>query len=546
IDSSRVNFRRCLEAYSDYDSFVTEKKTPGERHFQIIQQLRLVQHSDFAALLTLHEVLKCNLDLLQDVYMRTSSIKSSATPQTFAEPKLYDSSAMLFMEENTLIEDFVLLLAGWAWSEVPVWGGASGGGVRRSDSGIVVGGRLASQQAFHCKVRENLGCKTFDNIGSKQSSECSRWLKETTSMLGKGVPQSIISIVIVAHNERKHILNYTIESLLENTSHALLKEVIVVDDCSQPAIDLSLYSFEIKVLVVRNTFRQGLIRSRIIGANEASGKVLVFADSHIRFDKGWLEPLVLRLLYFERFKSSPHLLVLSPFISAFTEDGQDYPATEYLRGGFDWGLTFVWEPMTDEEKDTLNTYGNQLNLTWLSLPRPSPVIAGSVIAVNRSRFMSFGAFDDQLEIWGGENIELSLRAWMCGGRVEIIPCSRVSHLFRSSHGYSFPKGKMATIMKNLKRVAMVWMQPSRNLQIDSVRHPIPPMALFYSSQQEALKIPVGDLTLRERLRQQLNCKDFAWFVESIYPDLRVKGNEVKLRDNAMIKTQLAKLVSKLR
>ncbi|VDK34482.1 unnamed protein product [Taenia asiatica] len=405
IISSRENFGRCLKAYSDYDSFLIERKTPGERHFQITQQLRLVQHSDFTALLTLHEVLKCNLDLIQDVYMRTSDIKSSNTlRKTLAKPKLNGSPVMLFTNESVSIE----------------------------------------------------------------------------------------------------------------------------------------------VSVIRNTARQGLIRSRIIGANEASGEVLVFADSHIRFDKDWLQSLVLRLLHFEQFKSSSHLLVLSPFISAFTEDGQDYPATDYLRGGFDWDLNFVWEPMTDEEKDNLNTYGSQLNLTWLSLPRPSPAIAGSVIAMNRNRFKALGAFDDQLEIWGGENIELSLRAWMCGGRVEIVPCSRVSHLFRSSHGYSFPKGKMTTIMQNLKRVAMIWMQHSRDLQIDSVRYPVPPIALFYSSQQEALKIPAGDLTIRERLRQQLECKDFVWFVDNVYPDLRRKGNDVKLRDNAMIKAKLSKLISKLK
>ncbi|KAH9286983.1 Polypeptide N-acetylgalactosaminyltransferase 16 [Echinococcus granulosus] len=398
----------------------------------------------------------------------------------------------------------------------------------------------------HCEISDNFGCKSVGNIGNKQVSECSRWLKETTSMLGKDVPPSIISVIIVAHNERKRILNDTIESLLSNTSHALLKEIIVVDDCSQPAIDLTPNGFKIQVSLIRNTVRQGLIRSRIIGANEASGNVLVFADSHIHFAKDWLKPLVLRLLYFERFKSSSHLLVLSPFISAFTEDGEDYPATDYLRGGFDWDLTFVWEPMNDEEKDNLNTYGRQMNLTWLSLPRPSPVIAGSVIAVNRSRFIAFGAFDDQMEIWGGENIELSLRAWMCGGRVEIIPCSRVSHLFRSSHGYSFPKGKMITIVQNLKRVAMVWMQPSRDLHIDSVRYPVPPIALFYSSQQDALNIPARDLALRERLRQRLECKDFAWFVENIYPDLKRKGSAVKLRDNAMIKAQLSKLISKLK
>ena len=81
--------------------------------------------------------------------------------------------------------------------------------------------------------------------------------------------------------------------------------------------------------------------------------MLVFADSHIRFAKDWLNPLVLRLLTFERSSKEPHLLVLSPFISAFTEDGQEYPAADYLRGGFGWDLTFEWEPMSDVEKDNV-------------------------------------------------------------------------------------------------------------------------------------------------------------------------------------------------
>ena len=50
--------------------------------------------------------------------------------------------------------------------------------------------------------------------------------------------------------------------------------------------------FEGKVKLVRNARREGLIRTRIIGAQHASGDVLLWLDAHCEVGINWLPPLL--------------------------------------------------------------------------------------------------------------------------------------------------------------------------------------------------------------------------------------------------------------
>ena len=163
----------------------------------------------------------------------------------------------------------------------------------------------------------------------------------------------------------------------------------------------------------------GLIGARMAGARAASSEVLVFLDAHTEVNVQWLEPMLTRI-------KENHRVLTIPYMDPIEWDSLKYMmARENFHGSFMWNMEFYYKKTTEN----IRRIGNSTS------PIPSPVMVGCAHAINRKYFFDTGAYDEDMYIWGGENLEHSFRLWMCGGRVEIIPCSRVGHIFKVINMY---------------------------------------------------------------------------------------------------------------
>merc|ERR1712241_1517868 len=114
---------------------------------------------------------------------------------------------------------------------------------------------------------------------------------------------------------------------------------------------------------------------------------------------------------------------------------------------------------------------------------------GGLFAISREFFEHLGTYDPGLDYWGGENIELSFKAWMCGGSVELVTCSHVGHIFRHSNPIRWTHNIGS---KNSIRVAEVWMDDYKNYFYERI--------LFRNENGE-----YGDVSERKELRKRLKC-----------------------------------------
>jgi len=300
-----------------------------------------------------------------------------------------------------------------------------------------------------------------------------------------------VAVIIPYLHENVTLMQRLVGSLIANTPESLLQEILFVDDANEATTSYAdiLRRLHPKVKVHSNAERQGLTKAKVTGTEHTTAPVIVFMEPHCIANKQWVEPLLERLLQSRK-------RVVVPAIDDLDEDNTNrYVYLGNLWGGFGLNLEFKWG----------GDIGGR-NRTWQQPePYPMPALSGGILAMWRGWWEESGRYDAEMREWGGENIEMSLRIWRCGGDIEAVPCSRIGHMFRRARPYTF-HGEV--YRRNELRLASVWLPEY--------------LPVVYKVQPDLPKFmhTVGDVSSRRALQDRLQCKSMDWYIDSVYPELR--------------------------
>ncbi|CAJ1451033.1 unnamed protein product [Effrenium voratum] len=303
-----------------------------------------------------------------------------------------------------------------------------------------------------------------------------------------------ISVVLPCAGEGQYALN-TVRAVYETTPQSVLHEIIVVDDGTDPPLEQSFLTPEVLdkygATILRHAETVGLIGAKKDGGDAATGDIVVFFDCHVAPQPGWHESF-LRLI------GENYRRIVTPVITDL-----DVGTWQQIGGSHGQAKCYLtWDA----------------DFKWFSSEDPYvPILSGGLLGISKRWWNETGGYDVEMVGWGGENLDQSLRSWLCGGEIMMAQDSFVAHMWRKPDdprtraNYQVKAGAAS---RNRLRAAMAWYGEFSEK-----------LASFPGLQSKRLNPDgtpwYGNLDNILEVKKRLKCKSFAWFMhrfKHVYED----------------------------
>lgn len=245
-----------------------------------------------------------------------------------------------------------------------------------------------------------------------------------------------LSVIIAHHQEPQHLVA-TIRSIRQ-TAPVENVEIVVVDDGGfypdhKPGESVLDFSKKENIRFIAIPDRRGNAFCRTLGSKHADGDWLMFTDAHMVFEPNWFERFCVHATAdIEPKAVETPTLFCGPYLSSREEwEGVREPDVFY------GARHYYWERGLSDGRawDILGI---------LPLPEPActvglgswevPAVIGANYFISKEWFNRIGGLQCQCG-WSVDEWPLSVKTWLAGGAVRIMPDVRVRHiLYRTGFG----------------------------------------------------------------------------------------------------------------
>jgi GT2 family glycosyltransferase len=276
--------------------------------------------------------------------------------------------------------------------------------------------------------------------------------------------ENLVSIIIPTRNEGFN-LKKTIDSIKENTDYSNY-EFVVAYDTKEDIKNIDGYKYVKKI----DTNGLGPAISRNVAAKTSNGKILFFVDSHVfSSSSNWLTEMI-------RFLKHNKNTICTPCVSV-------------------------------HDNLNLKGYGLKLNpdltVEWLNKkyenPYHVPIACACCMALKRNDFFNIGMFNSSFFKWGSEDTEFSIRAWLLGYEVFVLPHIEVSHVFKEKFSYHMSwkdldinAFRMAFLHFDARRISLALKNIRQNRNVDEALNIVMKSDVFKERQELVKKRKFDD------------------------------------------------------